>query len=363
MIDESTELDREENESFFEDNFERQPPGDIVAYNELRSCADLVRMYKEGTLEIQPDFQRDTVWKPAGQTRFIDSLIKQLPIPSMCFSLDYKTQNWQVIDGLQRMTAIIKFLTDENWRLSYLDDIDGKISGVKVSEFMKGSSDLDVYYKRVQNLTLPITVLRCDQSKNSHMEYLFTIFHRLNSGGARLNNQEIRNCIFSGPFNTLLKELNENQSWRNINLLKDKESNRYKHVEMILRFFAFFDQRILYKGVLSKFLNFYMKENRKLSTNELEDKKALFDRVVSIIWSRIFQSKDTRLGSSTLEALLYGVAKNIDLLESCDDSVLMERFSALREDESLSTSYLSGGVAKKEKIDARLDAGEALFRG
>ena len=363
MTEEPNNLNREEEESFFEDDFERQPPADVVAYNELRSCADLVRMYKEGTLDIQPDFQRDTVWKPAGQTRFIDSLIKQLPIPSMCFSLDYKSQNWQVIDGLQRMTAIIKFLTNENWRLSYLEDIDQKISGVKVSEFIKGGSGLDVYYKRVQNLTLPITVLRCDHTKDSHMEYLFTIFHRLNSGGTRLNNQEIRNCIFSGPFNSLLKDLNEHQTWRNINLLKDKESNRYKHVEMILRFYAFFDEKNKYKGVLSKFLNSYMKKNRKLSDDKLKSKRILFERIAKIIWEKIFEANETRLGNSTLEALMYGVAKNVDALEGLDNDTLKKQFAELRADQSLSTSYLSGGVTKKDKIDARLDAGEKILRG
>ncbi|WP_247547436.1 DUF262 domain-containing protein [Ralstonia pseudosolanacearum] len=50
------------------------PPPDIVAYNELRSCADLVRMHASGKLELQPDFQRDIVWKQDDQSRFIDSL-------------------------------------------------------------------------------------------------------------------------------------------------------------------------------------------------------------------------------------------------------------------------------------------------
>ena len=121
-------IENEENQSFYDDEADQQPPPDIVAYNELRSCADLFRMYDKGILDINPDFQRDSVWKSAGQTRFIDSLIKQLPIPSMCFSLDYKTQKWQVIDGLQRMSAIIRFMGDKEWRLSDLDDIDKKLA-------------------------------------------------------------------------------------------------------------------------------------------------------------------------------------------------------------------------------------------
>lgn len=270
--EESIDIEDEENNSFYEDEYDQQPPSDIVAYNELRSCADLFRMYEKGILDITPDFQRESVWKSAAQTRFIDSLIKQLPIPSMCFSLDYKTQKWQVIDGLQRMSTIIRFMGDKDWRLSDLEDIDKKLAGTKVSSLKDESSSNHVLYQRLENLTLPVTVLRCDHGKKSHMEYLFTIFHRLNTGGMRLNNQEIRNCIFSGKLNTLLKRLNENIEWRRINRLGDKNDQRYKHVEIILRFFAFSADINKYKGVLSKFLNEYMRKNRNPDDVFLEEK-------------------------------------------------------------------------------------------
>ena len=103
------DLDKLEQKTYQEDDSPEIPPPDIVAYNELRSCADLYRMKTEGILDIHPEFQREFVWKAPDQTRFIDSLIKQLPIPSMCFSLDFKAQKWQVIDGLQRMSTICKF--------------------------------------------------------------------------------------------------------------------------------------------------------------------------------------------------------------------------------------------------------------
>lgn len=360
--DDLQKLDKLEEDSFYEDDSEQHPPADVIAYNELRSCSDLVRMYNEGTLDIQPDFQRDIVWNTSAQTRFIDSLIKQLPIPSMCFSFDYKSQEWQVIDGLQRMTAIIRFLSDPSWQLSNLEDIDKKISGVRVSDFLKPKTDLNNFYKRVQNLTIPVTVLRCDHSKLSHMEYLFTIFHRLNSGGTRLNNQEIRNCIFSGEFNNALKDMNDNDKWRHIAQLHTKNSNRFKYIELILRFFAFFDAKEKYKGTLSKFLNGYMKLNRHLDSDGIAKKVTLFVRTINLIWDKILSKQQVRLGSSLLEALLYGVAKNIENLELETSEQLISKFEELRNDESLSTNFLSGGLARKEKVDARLEASERIFR-
>ena len=224
------------------------PPVDIVAYNELRSCADLYRMYKDDILKIQPDFQRQIVWGNADQTRFIDSLVKQLPIPSMCFSLDYNKQTWQVIDGLQRMWSIIRFLQGDKWRLSRLTDIDQSISGRFVPDFHIPDSELRQYYTRIQNLAIPITVIRCDYSKTDHQEYLFTIFHRLNTGGTKLNNQEIRNCIYSGDFNDLLKELDASRAWQRINGLDSNRNQRYRGEELILRFFGFHERYEDYNG-------------------------------------------------------------------------------------------------------------------
>lgn len=172
------ELRTEEEKSSLEDDHAELPPNDIVAYNELRSCADIVRMWRNRQLTIKPDFQRDVVWKKPDQTRLIDSLIKQLPIPSMCISLDFNTNERLVIDGLQRISTIISFLTNDEYQLSELDDIDPKISGKTVAAIKSKNKTL---YDRVENLTIPITVLRCDYEKKTHMDYLFTIFHRLNS--------------------------------------------------------------------------------------------------------------------------------------------------------------------------------------
>ncbi|MEG2724157.1 MAG: DUF262 domain-containing protein, partial [Acinetobacter sp.] len=85
-IDEDNTLLKSEEELFEEEDDDETPPIDIIAFNELRSCADLHRMYKSNQLTIDPDFQRNLVWSAASKSKFIDSLAKQLPIPSMCIS-------------------------------------------------------------------------------------------------------------------------------------------------------------------------------------------------------------------------------------------------------------------------------------
>lgn len=321
-------------------------------------------MYTKEILEIQPEFQREIVWKSPAQTRFIDSLVKQLPIPSMCFSLDYKTQRWQVIDGLQRMASIIRFLSGEMGTLSKLDDIDPKLAGQPNSKFIDENSDLHQYFTRVENLTLPITVLRCDYSKKSHANYLFTIFHRLNTGAMKLNNQEIRNCIYAGPFNNLLKELNSNKAWMKINRMKKEAGYRFTKQELILRFFAFHDRYRDYGGRLARFLNEYMSDNKELDDQSLNKKRELFRRTVDIVFRKVFDGKSPqKISISVLEALLVGVSFNQDYLESQLDSVAKSLFKRLQGHEEFSEEKLREGLSGKARVIGRLSVAEKIFAG
>ncbi len=346
-----------------EDSFEL-PPSDIVAYNELRSCADLFRMYKDGILEIQPKYQREVVWPDPAQTRFIDSLVKQLPIPSMCFSLNYKTQKWQVIDGLQRMWSIIRFLSDTDWTLSKLDDIDPKMSGQPVSKFVDRKSDLHSYFTRVENLTLPITILRCDYSKMSHMNYIFMIFHRLNSGGTKLTNQEIRNCIYGGSLNEFLKELNKNPNWMRINKIKQTSGHRFIQEEIILRFFAFHDGYNNYTGRLAKFLNDYMAKHRNPGDSFLTGKRNLFNRTIDVVYKSVFEGKLPRkLSTSVLEAILVGVSFNLGFVESQPTSRIKAMYDKLLAQEEFSEKKLREGLSGKERVIGRMSIAKGIFSG
>lgn len=350
--------------TFDEDDYPEIPPSDIIAYNELRSCADLYRMYTKGILDIQPEFQREIVWNKAQQTRFIDSLIKQLPIPSMCFSLDYKARKWKVIDGLQRMWTIIQFLEGGDLKLSKLLDIDKKISGQAISKFQVEKSPLHDFYTRVEDLTLPITVLRCDYSKKTHMRYLFTIFHRLNSGGVKLNNQEIRNCIYSGKFNNLLKELNNNNDWISINKIKSQTGYRFKYHELILRLFAFHDRYKSYKGRLAKFLNDYMSDYTNADENFLNIKRGLFEKTVNLINTKLFEVEiPSKTPITVLEALLVGVSLNIENIESFSPKRLHELFEKLISQDEFSEEKLKEGLAGKTRVIGRLSVAEKIFSG
>jgi len=348
---------------FVEDDYNETPPSDVVAYNELRSCADLFRMYEEGILDIQPSFQREIVWPSSQQTRFVDSLIKQLPIPSMCLALDYKNDRWIVIDGLQRMATIIKFLKGDDWKLSKLEDINKDIAGKSAAAIKNAAGKLRSYYSRVQNTSLPINVLRCDFSKKTHMEYLFTIFHRLNAGGVKLNNQEIRNCIYGGTLNSLLSTLDRRPNWRKLNrMTKDDSNYRFVKQELILRFFAFFDVKDEYKGQIAKFLNDYMYLHRNAGGQFIDQKRQLFQRVISLLADQVFpDGPETRIPTSVMEATLVGMAHNIDRLEQLSADDLISRYNTLRNRDEFNEEAVAEGLSKVIKVMQRFNAAEEVF--
>jgi len=356
-----SDIEKAENNLLEQDDNDETPPSDIVAFNELRSCADLLRMYKAEQLEIKPEFQRDVVWSKTAQTRFIDSLVKQLPIPSMCISLDYNTGNRLMIDGLQRIWSVICFLSDNEFMLSRLDDIDQRISGRTVKLIKDKHRDI---YSRVENLTIPITILRCDYSKKSHMEYLFTIFHRLNTGGNKLSNQEIRNCIYQGRFNDRLKSLTQNEKFRSIfNLEKDK-TYRFQYEEFILRVFAMESTYEKYNGKLSKFLNDYMDKQKNLEPEELDAMVLRFERTVDIIFNKMLdRGPFPKISKTTIEAIFVAVMRNINTLESKTKSEIKSVFKEIREAPEFSLESLKEGLSHTNKVKDRLNVAIGIAAG
>jgi hypothetical protein len=360
----NSDLEKLEQLTFDESDSFEFPPSDMIAYNELRSCADLFRFYREGILDIRPEFQREIVWSDLAQTRFIDSLVKQLPIPSMCFSLDYRTQKWMVIDGLQRMWSIIRFLGGDKWRLSRLDDIDPLLSGQYVANFQSGNSKLRQYYRRIENLVLPITVIRCDYTKPSHMAYLFTIFHRLNTGGVGLNNQEVRNCIFSGAFNDLLRDLDRNEIWLKLNARSSVDGDRYRGRELILRFFAFHDCYPEYNGRLAAFLNQYMMRHWEPGDGFLDDKRNIFERTVRVVYHSILEGNpEARKSTSVMEAVLVGISLNLDYLETLPSERIRQMYDELLASEEFFYVRLRQGLSSAHGVFGRMSVAERVFAG
>ena len=344
--------------TFTEDESYQLPPKDLIAFNESRTCAELLEMHQAGSLDLHPELQRNFSWGDEEQTRFIDSLIKDFPIPSMCFAMEYKTRCAFVIDGLQRVSTIIRFLgyQEKPWRLSRLDNVDPKIAG-KTRKEIGESTD---YVEFVKNVSLPFVMLRYDIRKRDHMEYIMMMFHRLNFGGMKLNNQEIRNCVFGGPLTEQLRELDQDETWRRLNRMRPGDNHRFVKQEVILRFFAFLHEgQTAYAGHMAKFLDAFMYERQDNDSDDLHSMERVFRRTVAVL-DKIFDGKEPpeRLPANILHPAMVGVAKNIDRLEKADASELQSRYRRLVQDPAFAdVSDLANG----EGVRKRLQTAQRIF--
>ena len=131
-------------------------------------------------------------------------------------------------------------------------------------------------------LDTPIRSIVIDAAGNTELRY--EVFERLNRGSMILNEQELRNCLYRGPFNDLLAELEADSYWR-----KAKgggvHEGRFKEREMILRFFAFADRLSQYAGSLKQFLNEYMGRYAPREPNELKAHAIVFRQTMQNVYA------------------------------------------------------------------------------
>src|SRR5206468_8130876 len=191
----------------------------------------LLGKYKRGKLLIQPDFQRQFVWDGTKASRLIESVLLEIPLPVIYIS-EEKDGQQHVIDGQQRLTSFFSFIDG-----FFPDKKEFRLSGLKVFTELNGKrfAELDdvqqdkIRYYKVRTITF---------RQESETDLKFEVFERLNTGSVSLNDQELRNCIYRGPFNDLLRKLSKHEDFVYLLGLKQPDK-RMKDVELVLRFAAF----------------------------------------------------------------------------------------------------------------------------
>lgn len=347
----------ETNENEMDDDFfdltNAEPPKDVFAFNEMRSCADLKRMCDNKQLDISPDFQREQVWKSPEKAKFLDSLLKNLPIPSMCFGLDTDNNKRTVIDGLQRISTVVYFLAAargetlfgnvQDFKIPELSDIDRRLSGKTASQIYEETPEV---IEAIENATIPVTVLRYSSSKTLHNQYIFTIFHRLNTGGTKLTPQEIRNGIFGGNFNILLRQA-ANTYQDELTFLLKKKNSHFIFEEFLLRFFAFQEQSQEYQAPLPNFLNDYMFNQKTLDEDEFQRKQQKLAQSFLIVKKIMAYEQYSKV---VAEAILHGIGKNMDFLLNQDSDFILQRIQSMLQNPSFHEEQLKASTAFKTDV-------------
>jgi uncharacterized protein with ParB-like and HNH nuclease domain len=279
----------------------------ILSYNVSNTVEILIQKITNDEINLKPEFQRDFVWDINRASLFIDSLIIGLPIPNIFLAKTNADESFKVIDGQQRLKTIYyffkeKFKSNGKERIFKLKNLENRDWNDK------SFSELNlVDQRRFKNAVLGTTIIEHISSEGKTIN---DIFYRLNTSGMPLNDQEIRNCVYSGNFNEFLKTINLNKDWRSL-LGNETPDKRFKDVELILRFFALYYNFGNYNKPMRDFLSDYMDFNRTIES-EKGKLKNNFEGTVQIIAQKIGGSafrQNKLINKALCDSVMVSIAK------------------------------------------------------
>jgi len=296
------------------------------------SLGEIINLYKNEELIIDPVFQRLFRWEDERKTRFIESLILGIPIPPIFV---YQDENgiWELIDGLQRLSTVLQLTGDLKGERAeqlgplvlngtrFLPSLDGKRWKESQPDAKDGIGQaLQIELKRSR---VRVEILKAD----SDVTAKFELFQRLNTGGAGLSEQEVRNSMavsLNRDFYNWLIDRSAEPAFVRTTDQTDTAIEAQTGVELALRFLAF--REIPYVGGLD--IHEYLDDALiKMAMNEDFDLDA-----EASVFTRTFAYLDEALGNmafkrwngnafsgkfliSVFEVMATGVSKNIDALE------------------------------------------------
>lgn len=328
----------------------------------------LILSWQTGDLRI-PKFQRRFVWTIEQASRFIDSLISELPIPSIIIYKDNKGYQY-IIDGQQRIKSILYFMGELGVDSIHNDD-------KKFINFrLKGLSPTSPYYEKrysgkgadcfteeqqrlLRNRNIPVTTFVLN-NPDKDMELIYSAFRRLNTGGTPLTEQEIRFCVYSGIFNDFLYDLNENEIWQGF-FTNARDHIRQKDAELILRFFALQESLLTYKKPMKDFLSIYFKSKKNCSKEELKFKERIFIDTITAIHDNLGKNPfhiKSGINSSAVDSIMVAFSRNLDNIPSN----IFERYHDLLDNKEYD-KCISKSSNDVKSVQQRIDiAEEILFK-
>ena len=213
-------------------------PTEIRMTRKTMSLDSLIKRLKHNELNLSPDFQREkNIWPRGAQSRLIESLLLRIPIPAFYFDATNENE-WLVIDGVQRLTALARFVIDEETLKEPHLQLAKLV--LKDLEFLTGLNgmkfeDLDRADRRSIEET-DFTIYTVAKGTPENVKY--NIFKRINTGGVPLSDQEIRNAFHAGKATALLDKLAKSEEFLNATR-GTIDRQRRADQECVLRFIAF----------------------------------------------------------------------------------------------------------------------------
>lgn len=274
-----------------EDIIEPFDPKKISISPQVMPVDTLLRRLKQKSIKLSPSFQRNEVWNASKKSLLIESLMLSIPLPMFYVSADEKG-NWEVVDGLQRLSAIRDFLLgDKNGdflKLRNLEFLGERFNG-KTFKAIENDPESQHIVNTVYETQLQFTII----NPGTPEAVKRNIFKRINTGGMPLTAQEIRHALYEGESTKLLRELVNSRDFEAA-IGKKINDSRMGATELVLRLVAFMLlDRKAYKSSMDAWLS-----NTMLVLNEGID---LTQETVD----KVFEGTGPKLQVNTFEQIQH----------------------------------------------------------
>lgn len=333
----------------------------------------LMDMIVEADIRLDPDYQRLYRWDDAKASRFIESIFLNIPVP-VIYMAEEADGKFTVIDGQQRLTSLFRYIRANDVDSMFPERNLGPLSlvGLKIRSDLVGKAYTSL--EPADRAALAKRPIRCIVVLNDSDSTLkFEVFERLNTGSASLTDQEVRNCIYRGSFNNLVKKLAGNPRFQELVALPEESRKTMKDAELVLRFFAYrsLDEVSAYSQNYKEFLNGYMEDNREWPAAKLAEMEALFIRTVDLIYASLgtrmafrkpgdrHDLQNPRFAANLINGALYEaqmvafsrVAENVSASHPDHDALRRAAFAAFNSEEFWGSLFQ--GTAQKRRVLAR----------
>lgn len=207
------------------------------------SIGELVNVYIDGDLEIHPEFQRVYRWTASQKSKLIESILLGIPLPSI-FVSQRQDGVWDVVDGLQRLSTIFSFMGElkdqDGYKLPPLELQSTRylpsLAGKAWSKPNDKDNELDIDIKRVfKREKIDVKIIK----RESQGDTKFELFQRLNTGGSKLSDQEVRNCMLlmiNPDAFKWLQEISKNEDFSTTTPTSSRLEQEGYNQELALRF-------------------------------------------------------------------------------------------------------------------------------
>jgi len=344
-------------------------PAEIDVITRTMTVDLLLARIRRGVLDLAPDFQRFAgIWNDVAQSKLIESLLLRIPLPTL-YAAESGEESWAVVDGIQRLTSIARFVDPAIVGASSL-----RLRGLEYLRHYDGRTYQELpgaLQTRINETELIVHLIRAGTPESVK----FNIFARLNTGGTPLTLQELRHALIPGRTRTLLRELADSEPFLEATQRSVKPA-RMADREMVLRFLAFrlTDPSDYPRGDLDDFLRGAMKWLNDLPEQQIERLASDFARSMRAAaaifgehaFRKVFAGQRTRLpiNKALFEAESVSLAKlsaeELARLRERRGKVLARLADLMEDGRFLQAISVATGDA--EKVRVRFSAIEHMLR-